>query len=941
MHRFKWAKNAVVAAIASAGLVFAALLLLASVSEIGFKVSAVAGYGAAVLFVWFAFDAPDRLFGERFARYEPWIVMAAFFLAYLAFLMIAPELGQIKMPYDAMRAQKSLEAGHFAIFRPHKFFHWVNYDCVLSALGMIFSPKLIVGQILNALCRALALYPIFRLSERVAGRRMARFVAIVVGLSPTLTLYATLLVGDYLSALFSLYAMYLFLSVRDWGKVSVPRIYLWVLIGVLAGLSYLFKSISFLFFGAFLACLLIYALESRNLRGTMVSCLALLIIALSHGTVKYARAAAYSGLQSGSKAQVEAGEDFVSGVLYEMYLGMYIPSRGGYVPARDKAFRSAPLEKKKEMVWDMFAKDAKNYPKFVVDKFRMIWGTNDDSIGSILFWFRMSCQNDCYNPRDKNHCVGWLKPLLRAEHLFFSFAFLLGAVGLFRSVGKSVDFVKTGVASLVIVLLFAAMSVLMESQGRYRTAIYPYFFLLIPYARVLFWKILPCAGIETECLGSRDPVNAPRNCGDVAGTVRQEETLSCPSGVNPQNIGEPRLPEANTSGFTPALVWTLVGLLLFFVVAASVVRVVDLGQDYTTHIAIASKISMGALLHPIEFLKENCYPVWHFLTWLLMCVGCGGRSAAAVVTGWCVVGAWAFAVFYWSRRCGSAGRDVALAASLCLMLVSPVWLPFFNPNIVIGQGSPNLLHNPTHLMVRLFAFPCFILYASAMGRIGKPDSPRMAWSDLIAPSAFMLLATLSKPSFGQMFFPAILLYSLVKLAKNGRIALKPLAGVALSLAPALLLTCLQLWVSFYSPHSDGSGIAIEFLKVMSHCSPSVAVSLTLGILFPLGVLVWSVRVRKTTSADVLAWISYVVAVAQALLLVETGRKMWHGNFTWSMNLALFLVWFTSIDRFLLLVGERGDPRSKWWFRVTVAALCLHLLSGVCYLWRISTMGIWG
>jgi lysylphosphatidylglycerol synthetase-like protein (DUF2156 family) len=139
----------------------------------------------------------------------------------------------------------------------------------------------------------------------------------------------------------------------------------------------------------------------------------------------------------------------------------------------------------------MFVRNARKYPKFIVDKFRMLWGANDDSTGSILYWFRMSCQNDCYNQRDKNHCVAWLMPLLRSEHLFFSIAFLLGAGGLFLSKGKSLDLTGTGIVSLVIVLLFAVMSMLIESQGRYRTAIYPFFFLVMPYAHVCLRRVNP------------------------------------------------------------------------------------------------------------------------------------------------------------------------------------------------------------------------------------------------------------------------------------------------------------------------------------------------------------------------------------------------------------------------------------------------------------------
>lgn len=473
--------KAIVVSIALAGMLFAMSLLCASVSEIGFKIVAAASYGALVLLVWIVFDMLRQYWGERFVKYEPWILMCTFFFMYLAFLQIVPHLGQIRMPYDSLRAQKSLEAGHFAFFRPLRLYYWINYDCVLSALGMIFSPKLIVGQIFNAVCRALALYPIFRLCERVSGRRLARFVTMLVGFSPTLTIYASTLVGDYLSVLFYLYAVYLFLLVPDWERLSWDKIYLWIFVGLLAGVGFLFKSISFMYFTAFVIWMVVKGLERRSFRVVWVSCLALLIISMTHDKVKATRSALFYGLRSSSNTYVIEGEDFVSGVLYELYMGMYIPSKGGYVPARDRKIRSVPVEKKVELVKDMLVKDAKNYPKFIVEKFRMLWGANDDSIGSVLFWFRKSCQNNCYNTQEKNYCVGWLAPLLRAEHLFFSIMFFLGAGGFLLSVRRPLDFTGPGIVSMVIALMFVAMSMLIEAQGRYKVAVYPYFFLVLPY----------------------------------------------------------------------------------------------------------------------------------------------------------------------------------------------------------------------------------------------------------------------------------------------------------------------------------------------------------------------------------------------------------------------------------------------------------------------------
>ena len=209
------------------------------------------------------------------------------------------------------------------------------------------------------------------------------------------------------------------------------------------------------------------------------------------------------------------------------------------------------------------------------------------------------------------------------------------------------------------------------------------------------------------------------------------------------------------------LAWAAVGVLLFFVSVAAVVRLVDVRQDYAAHIMIAAKITLKSLAHPIAFLRENCYPVWHILTRFTMKFGFGGRSAAAVVTGASILGVWIYAAHYFSRKYQEWNKDVARAASVVLILVAPIWLPFFNHNLIIGQGSPNMLHNPTHLMVRLVAFPCFMLCVAIMDGIGKKSATRLGAGRVIAFSLFVFLTALSKPSFVQMLFPALFFLALL------------------------------------------------------------------------------------------------------------------------------------------------------------------------------------
>lgn len=391
------------------------------------------------------------------------------------------------------------------------------------------------------------------------------------------------------------------------------------------------------------------------------------------------------------------------------------------------------------------------------------------------------------------------------------------------------------------------------------------------------------------------------------------------------------------------LTWFAIGTLLFFVSVAAVLKMVDVKIDYPQHIRIASRITWEGLCHPISFLKANCYPVWHILTWLAMKVfGCGGRLAAAVVTGGCVVGTWSCAALYFFKRYRREEKDIAWAACVFLMLVMPIWISFLHPTLTVGQGGPNVLHNPTNIMVKLLAVPCFLLYAAVMDGIGKEPTSRIGVFKFVTMSLLVVLSALSKPSFVQMFIPAMLILAVLKLVKYKTAAIRPIVAVGISFVPVLFLIALQTRASFYG--GGGSGIAISFLKVWRYYSPNCFVSIMRAILFPLIVLLWGIRGRSISTTDALAWIMYGVALAECALLMEKGDRWWHGNFFWANHLAQFFIWFVSIERFIFLAREyvkkAGGLESKLWFCCGAVAGLLHLASGLCYLWRMVVLGVW-
>ena len=243
-----------------------------------------------------------------------------------------------------------------------------------------------------------------------------------------------------------------------------------------------------------------------------------------------------------------------------------------------------------------------------------------------------------------------------------------------------------------------------------------------------------------------------------------------------------------------AVVFGALGLGVFFIVAA----VSRFSPDYGPHIEIAQKISGDAILHPVNFLRQNCYPLWHVLTRLVMIIF-DGTIAAAIVSGLCGVWGVACSAIFLRQRHKSVSSEVLCAMCIVFAIVSPVFVPWFNKNLILGQSSPNLWHNPTHLMVRAVGFPILVWVATILDGIGcREGGGRVTIRSLFAISGCLVLSALAKPSFLQIFMPAAFLIMLYKLCRYRGAAIKPIAGLIMAYVPALCVVTVQFGLAFSS-----------------------------------------------------------------------------------------------------------------------------------------------
>jgi hypothetical protein len=196
-------------------------------------------------------------------------------------------------------------------------------------------------------------------------------------------------------------------------------------------------------------------------------------------------------------------------------------------------------------------------------------------------------------------------------------------------------------------------------------------------------------------------------------------------------------------------------------------------------------------------------------------------------------------------------------------------------------------------------------------------------------AAIVILAGLAKPHYVSCILAATLTCAVLRAANGHAVPWKPLGlGVAF---PAVLVV---IWAASGNVAlAEGGSATFAPLAVLGNYVPVDASSITQriasDIAFPLTVTaIWPVTVIRFPPMAV-AWLAYLVGVGQALLLAETGSRMFDGNFIWSGQLATFGL-VTAAAVFLGHVHSEG--RASWRVVLPWAILLLHAAYGVGWAW---------
>lgn len=287
------------------------------------------------------------------------------------------------------------------------------------------------------------------------------------------------------------------------------------------------------------------------------------------------------------------------------------------------------------------------------------------------------------------------------------------------------------------------------------------------------------------------------------------------------------------------------------------------------------------------------------------------------------------------------------------MLYPPkgIYLPGIKFNY-LGVFSPNPFHNATYMAARPFAILAFLWYVRLLpvyekglktGRGESEDSAGL--SDYILFSVFLLLTTMTKPSFTLVMVSTAGLVMLYRLFRSGFRVFLPTVQLGLAFVPTFLDLLYQYKGVFVPKDGAEGGIGFCFGDVWLNVCDNIPLAVCLLVAFPLLVLVLNFKELKTNTLYRFSWQLFLAGLAETFLLYEKGFRKFDFNFSWGYMYGAFfchmgslILLFQKTQQAMGRIGEKGEKKvirnlllaAQW------LAFLWHLACGILYFRKYMT-----
>jgi hypothetical protein len=275
--------------------------------------------------------------------------------------------------------------------------------------------------------------------------------------------------------------------------------------------------------------------------------------------------------------------------------------------------------------------------------------------------------------------------------------------------------------------------------------------------------------------------------------------------------------------------------------------------------------------------------------------------------------------------------NLSIFLSVSLLIVAPIFiLSIFDGRYYFGYLSPTIYNIPTQSLLKLMTIAVFVFSPCLAARL-------VPTKNLVLMSLLVVLNGLSKPNFLIIMLPALVVLSIWRVWRRQELNFSPVLCMACA---AILVLSWQYYFKFINP--DGriyeSSITLTApFEVWNHLTGFVSLKFILSVVFPLCVLLFYWESVVVEVEMQYAWLIYIFGAFFSAFVAETGMYRYAGNFIWSGEIGVFVLFVASV-RFVFLLPMNCKKCFK--YRLSVLLFAMHVLCGVIYYVRSFVYQAW-
>lgn len=247
-------------------------------------------------------------------------------------------------------------------------------------------------------------------------------------------------------------------------------------------------------------------------------------------------------------------------------------------------------------------------------------------------------------------------------------------------------------------------------------------------------------------------------------------------------------------------------------------------------------------------------------------------------------------------------------------------------------------HNITYFGMRLFSVPVFFYTLHIIERYRQC----FTWKDWLVIAVPLMLSAAIKPNFLAGYSLALLCVLILDFV--GDCCKKELSvssfwryvGLGSAVFPAVIILFFQMNILYGDQNGAApeSVMTIVFLKsqFFDLGMLKTAIGMVRDLAFPALVTVYGYK--HFSRKEQFSWLLFLMTLIQRIILEETGPRASHGNFTWGIYNAGYLLFLFMIFKFIELVRmvpwKKKQVMDKFFTLAGSGLLCAHLFCGLQY-----------